>query len=303
MSLWSVDDEATSYLMQGYYKRLGQSRGRSESLRDVQREMASSKRTQHPYYWAAFIPSGDPGSMSLVDESYVAPNAPSGPSKDSPPKKKDDDERKPKPISEPHFDIAGHYMATTNLRDQPDREGGFASMSLDVPLVSDWLSGRTVGVHDSALASLYAGFRTSTGTPYGNDEKEGSFGFGMRLGYELALGARTSDFGVFAGAQAMYNTFVLGDIRTYGVTAPLLGIVRVKIADVPFELRGTYGKWLVDQEVAGASLKIVFKSMDVRFGAEQLKMPVSVSLDGDEQRASAGRQVSNMGTIAFGATL
>lgn len=194
-------------------------------------------------------------------------------------------------------------MTTTNLRDQGDRAGGLASLSLEVPLFSKYLSGSTFGVHDSATSALYLGFRTSSGTKYASGEDEGSFGAGMRLGYELALGARIQAFGFFAGAQAMYNTFVLGDIRTYGVTAPLLGIFRVKIADVPFELRGTYGKWIVDQEVAGASLTVDFDDFYLRLGAEQLKMPVSVSLDGDELRASAGRQVTTIGSFSFGGTL
>ncbi len=65
MSLWQVDDEATRDLMTGYYKRLDKGEGRSEALRAVQRKMLKRKGTAHPFYWAAFIPSGDPGSMEL----------------------------------------------------------------------------------------------------------------------------------------------------------------------------------------------------------------------------------------------
>ena len=59
MSLWQVDDSATRKLMTGYYKRLEQGEGRSEALRQVQLEMLRSGRYSHPYYWAAFVPSGD----------------------------------------------------------------------------------------------------------------------------------------------------------------------------------------------------------------------------------------------------
>jgi len=65
MSLWQVDDEATRDLMTAYYKRLRRGDGRSEALRTVQRKMLKKKATAHPFYWAAFIPSGDPSRMDL----------------------------------------------------------------------------------------------------------------------------------------------------------------------------------------------------------------------------------------------
>ncbi len=65
MSLWQVDDAATRDLMTAYYKRLDRGDGRSDALVTVQRKMLRKKATAHPFYWAAFIPSGDPGSMEL----------------------------------------------------------------------------------------------------------------------------------------------------------------------------------------------------------------------------------------------
>jgi CHAT domain-containing protein len=59
ISLWKVDDEGTKDLMVSYYKRLINNVGRSEALRQTQLEMLSNPTYQHPYYWAAFIPSGD----------------------------------------------------------------------------------------------------------------------------------------------------------------------------------------------------------------------------------------------------
>ncbi len=49
--------------MIAYFKKvLGKGekkQGRSEALRQVQLEMLQGDKYQHPYYWAAFIASGD----------------------------------------------------------------------------------------------------------------------------------------------------------------------------------------------------------------------------------------------------
>lgn len=59
ISLWKVDDFGTKDLMMSYYQRLMNNIGRSQALRQTQLEMLNSDTYQHPYYWAAFIPSGD----------------------------------------------------------------------------------------------------------------------------------------------------------------------------------------------------------------------------------------------------
>lgn len=59
MSLWSVDDDATKELMVSFYKGLTQGMGRSQALRQAQQTMARSSTHGHPFYWAAFIVSGD----------------------------------------------------------------------------------------------------------------------------------------------------------------------------------------------------------------------------------------------------
>jgi hypothetical protein len=60
MSLWKVDDAATRDLMIDFYGRLTKKgKGRGESLRAAQLALAKDKKTKHPYYWAAFVASGD----------------------------------------------------------------------------------------------------------------------------------------------------------------------------------------------------------------------------------------------------
>jgi CHAT domain-containing protein len=49
--------------MVAYYGRLLAGDGRSEALRAVQLQMLGSKGLNQPYYWAAFIVSGDPGPL------------------------------------------------------------------------------------------------------------------------------------------------------------------------------------------------------------------------------------------------
>lgn len=86
MTLWQVSDEATRDLMVAYYKHLLAGEGRAEALRQVQLAMLANKEASqgglsrseivgaevsgggkqgraHPYYWAAFMQSGDWRSM------------------------------------------------------------------------------------------------------------------------------------------------------------------------------------------------------------------------------------------------
>jgi tetratricopeptide (TPR) repeat protein len=65
MSLWAVNDYKTNKLMVDYYQRLKNNVGRSEALRQTQLDMLQNPESQHPYYWAAFIPSGDWTPMAL----------------------------------------------------------------------------------------------------------------------------------------------------------------------------------------------------------------------------------------------
>jgi CHAT domain-containing protein len=57
-SLWQVDDEATSILMDEFYKNL-QAMSKSEALRKAQETLSRNPKYRHPYYWSAFVLYGD----------------------------------------------------------------------------------------------------------------------------------------------------------------------------------------------------------------------------------------------------
>lgn len=59
ISLWRVNDVATSDLMGEYYKHLKVGKGCAGALRRVQLIMLASAKWHHPYYWAVFIQSGE----------------------------------------------------------------------------------------------------------------------------------------------------------------------------------------------------------------------------------------------------
>lgn len=65
ITLWLVDDLATRDLMMSYYQRLQKNVDRSAALRATQLEMLKNPKYQRPYYWAAFIPSGEWASLKV----------------------------------------------------------------------------------------------------------------------------------------------------------------------------------------------------------------------------------------------
>ena len=78
-TLWQVDDDATVTLMRGFYTRLKHGATRADALREAQLEVAQVPATSHPYYWAAFVLSGDPRSFEGKSASgaSVGPVSPS----------------------------------------------------------------------------------------------------------------------------------------------------------------------------------------------------------------------------------
>lgn len=62
VSLWDVNDEATSELMAHFYREMlgGKKLSPASALRQAQIKMIGEKRWQNPYYWAAFTLQGEP---------------------------------------------------------------------------------------------------------------------------------------------------------------------------------------------------------------------------------------------------
>lgn len=58
-SLWTVDDKATSLLMKTFYSHLKRGRSKAAALQAAQ--IATRRKYPHPYYWAGFVLTGDPG--------------------------------------------------------------------------------------------------------------------------------------------------------------------------------------------------------------------------------------------------
>jgi len=58
ISLWAVNDQAASQLMERFYIHLRSSESIMNALRKAQLEMIASDALSHPYYWAAFIVTG-----------------------------------------------------------------------------------------------------------------------------------------------------------------------------------------------------------------------------------------------------
>jgi tetratricopeptide (TPR) repeat protein len=52
-SLWLVQDETTSWMMERWYARMRDGAGRTTALREAQ--LALKERCPHPYYWAPFV--------------------------------------------------------------------------------------------------------------------------------------------------------------------------------------------------------------------------------------------------------
>lgn len=71
MSLWKVDDEATSKIMNYFYARLSKGEAKDEALKNAKLDYLQNTEDallKHPYYWSGFVLSGN--SDPLVKNDY-----------------------------------------------------------------------------------------------------------------------------------------------------------------------------------------------------------------------------------------
>lgn len=61
-TLWKVNDFTTQEFMIAFYQQLKQGKSKAEALRTAQQKIRSEY--PHPYYWAGFVLTGDPGTTS-----------------------------------------------------------------------------------------------------------------------------------------------------------------------------------------------------------------------------------------------
>ncbi len=72
VSLWDVNDKYTSYFMKDFYQHLSQGLKKPDALRNAKLDFIT-KYSANPYYWSAFILSGNPSKMSLQTASQSNP--------------------------------------------------------------------------------------------------------------------------------------------------------------------------------------------------------------------------------------
>lgn len=68
VTLWDVNDKYTSYFMKEFYKQLASGKSKSEALKDTKLEFIKNY-SANPYYWSAFVLSGDPSAIKLEQAS------------------------------------------------------------------------------------------------------------------------------------------------------------------------------------------------------------------------------------------
>lgn len=73
-SLWKVDDETTSELMDAYYHNLVTGQGRAVALREAMRTLR--KKYPHPHFWAPFIAIGNDDPLRGVKPQLMAQPTP-----------------------------------------------------------------------------------------------------------------------------------------------------------------------------------------------------------------------------------
>lgn len=257
MSLWSVDDNATSYLMRGYYRRLKDGMGRSAALRDVQLVLEHSAGTHHPYYWAAFIPSGDPTPINFPAGSVSGSSDSSGSSSGSSDDDDDDDDDyddESWPTATPSLGEAlGVVRLSIEPHDARPSATGFQGYGrVDFSLLSLGFSeefgneSRGFVIYDQLGLNL--GLITFSGDTLG----------ALNFDYSLLWGYRGKYIGVLGGARYGSGIVAVSDgPHNSGPYLPLAARIEFPwFADTRISALGYYGALGDKRKVSGVDLRI-----------------------------------------------
>ena len=74
-SLWSVDDCATSKMMEFYYDALGSGVSKDVAIQQAKESylLQADNATSHPYFWAAFVQMGDTAPLDMGGQWPFSP--------------------------------------------------------------------------------------------------------------------------------------------------------------------------------------------------------------------------------------
>ena len=70
VALWDVSDKYTSYFMKDFYKHLAEGKTKSEALQQAKLDFIKNY-SANPYYWSAFILSGNSSSIKIHEASSL----------------------------------------------------------------------------------------------------------------------------------------------------------------------------------------------------------------------------------------
>lgn len=258
MSLWSVDDEATSYLMRGYYRRLKEGMGRTAALRDVQRVLAGRAATQHPYFWAAFIPSGNPGPVVLPKDAQGQPIGSSATSSattsSSSSSSSDDDDDDDWETATPDFgmSVGAARLTLTPNAVGPQKQGYQGYVSIDgSPIAAAW--SEDLGNESRGLV-VYdrLGVNLALLTVSGDSLAALSWEYSLLLGYRARL------VGLFAGLRYGSGTVTVSDgPKNTGSYFPFAGRLELPwFWDSRLSAVGYYGALFDRREAVGVDVRI-----------------------------------------------
>jgi len=70
VTLWDVNDKYTSYFMKDFYKHLAEGKSKTAALQKTKLNFIKN-HSSNPYYWSAFVLSGNPSAVKMMESSSI----------------------------------------------------------------------------------------------------------------------------------------------------------------------------------------------------------------------------------------